>query len=269
MRPISLNTSKGREKMSVSKSLRNRIVGLLVVLSLIMIIVPAMMDPKEIYSKNDNAIAITKEGALTDENGRLVSAAERDYTDLLEPENDVVEKQSPSVPVTSSPLTTQVQSESFANQNTNPVDVPDDNMFGPSPAIVESQPLLSHEQNTSQNIVPPPVLSESKTTQANSSQTSNNATDAPKAKNNVSKQDAPKGGDFAVQVGVFSNKANADSVIAKLKMSGFNPTTQTINVNGKNAIRIYAGFAKTREQAKKIAQDVKNRTALKCNVVSH
>lgn len=262
--------------MSISKSLRNRIVGLLVIVSLIMIIVPAMMDPRQVYTQDENAIAVNDQGAVVDNKGQLVSPSEHDYTDLLAPEDDTLASVNNGAPSVNN-VTPLVTTTPPATSNED-LEVPDDNMFGPAPTIVDAQPLNSQNANATVTESLPSVSDKSKTenTQTTTQTASNNkknettsVNSQTKPQTNTQKNQPQTKGDFALQVGVFSNKQNADSVLARLKMSGYKPVTQVINVNGKQAIRIYAGFASTRDAAKAMAADVQKRTGFKCNVVNH
>lgn len=70
--------------MALGKKLRNRLVGLLVLVSVAMILVPAIMDPGQIYKKTPDTIAVDGNGAVTDQNGRMVQGGQ-DYSDLLAP----------------------------------------------------------------------------------------------------------------------------------------------------------------------------------------
>ena len=267
--------------MSISKSLRNRLIGLLVIVSLIMIIVPAMMDPRQVYVQDEDAIAVNDQGAILDKNGQLVSPAEHDYTDLLAPEDDTLSSTGnvPTIPVTNNNNAPLITGNSPQGQEE--LEVPDDNMFGPAPTIIDAKPLNSQKDQSlysssqtqevlpsAHNASPSPKKSETPVANASKQNTAQNkpAVSAPKSANTSS---VKAKGDYALQVGVFSNKNNADSVLTKLKMLGYKPVTQVINVNGKSAVRIYAGFADSREAAKSLASEIQNRTGYKCNVVSH
>ena len=66
--------------MAITKSIRNRLVGVLVILSLILILVP-LLNPSQTQDGAQNevdkeAIAITSQGAVTDDNGQLVTVGE-------------------------------------------------------------------------------------------------------------------------------------------------------------------------------------------------
>ena len=266
--------------MSISKSLRNRLIGFLVIISLIMIIVPAMMDPRQVYVQDEDAIAVNDQGAILDKNGQLVSPAEHDYTDLLAPEDDTLSSTGnvPAIPVpnnNNAPLIT-----SNASQPQEELEVPDDNMFGPAPAIIDAQPLNSQKDQSlysssqTQEVLPSAHSTsqspkKSETSASNVKQNIAQNKPAASTPKNSNTNSVKANGEFALQVGVFSNKNNADSVLAKLKMSGYKPVTQVINVNGKSAVRIYAGFANSREAAKSLASEIQSRTGYKCNVVSH
>lgn len=51
-------------------------------------------------------------------------------------------------------------------------------------------------------------------------------------------------GTFAAQIGVFSQKSYVTDNVAKLKKAGFNAQTQSVNINGKSMVRVFAGTAK-------------------------
>lgn len=77
--------------MSITKNIRNRVVGILVVISIVLILLPFlnMNDKDNSKPQDDNAIAINRNGAVTDTNGQLVTAGNSDsietnYSDMLE-----------------------------------------------------------------------------------------------------------------------------------------------------------------------------------------
>ena len=123
-------TNKKEEK-TLSKSLRNRIVGFLVLLSVILIFMPFLMKDDVVAKKNADAIAITPEGAVTDNNGQLVSAGEHDYSDLLDPIDDSVAKTQVQ-PKADSPFDALKSSKTDNTSGITAADIPDDNMFASS-----------------------------------------------------------------------------------------------------------------------------------------
>lgn len=73
--------------MALGKKLRNRVIGALVLVALAMILIPAVMDPGQVYKKSENSIAVNAHGAVTDEAGRMIEGGQ-DYSDLLAPIED-------------------------------------------------------------------------------------------------------------------------------------------------------------------------------------
>ena len=75
--------------MAFGNKLRNRIVGVLVIVSIILILLPVMMQDRPVPNEpiNEKPIAVNEEGAITDENGLLASQSP-DYAELLEPYDD-------------------------------------------------------------------------------------------------------------------------------------------------------------------------------------
>ena len=57
--------------MAFGNKLRNRIVGVLVIVSIILILLPVMMQDRPVPNEpiNEKPIAVNEEGAITDENG--------------------------------------------------------------------------------------------------------------------------------------------------------------------------------------------------------
>ncbi len=252
------NTNTKKEK-TFSKSLRNRIVGCLVLLSVVLIFMPFLMKDDVVAKKNADAIAITPEGAVTDNNGQLVSAGEHDYSDLLDPVDDSVSK-TQNQPKADSPF------DVLKQKNNSPVnaEVPDDNMFASTELEVatpsNSAPLPSVSDNTS-------------TSETLKSSHSKVATATPNTKakpeNSVSSKpvsSALSSGNYAAQVGVFSKKTGAQQVINQLKNAGFSPVTQNVNINGKPLIKVYAGTSKNRATVQGICSRVQAKTKIKCMV---
>lgn len=259
------NEKTKKEGKTISKSLRNRIVGFLVLLSVILIFMPFLMKDDVVAKKNTDAIAITPEGAVTDNNGQLVSAGEHDYSDLLDPIDDSVAKTQVQ-PKADSPFDAlKTKQSDTANSNTVDVaEIPDDNMFASSDLEVATP------TNSSQSAALPSVSNQ--TVKSETLKSSHSAaTAAPKA--NAQKTAAPKAdtnalasGSYAAQVGVFSKKAGAQQVISQLKSAGFSPVTQNVNINGKPLIKVYAGTSKNRAAVQGICQRVQAKTNIKCMV---
>ena len=76
--------------MAFGSKLRNRIVGVLVIVSISLILLPVMMQDRPVPNEpiNEKPIAVNEDGAITDANGLLASQSP-DYADLLEPYDDL------------------------------------------------------------------------------------------------------------------------------------------------------------------------------------
>lgn len=258
-------TNKKEEK-TLSKSLRNRIVGFLVLLSVILIFMPFLMKDDVVAKKNAGAIAITPEGAVTDNNGQLVSAGEHDYSDLLDPIDDSVAKTQVQ-PKADSPFDALKSSKTDNTSGITAADIPDDNMFASSDLEVAT-PI-----SASSNVTLPSVSNQSPKSETLKSSHANVPAATPNVKTPKEKAPAQKNdsnalasGNYAAQVGVFSKKTGAQQVINQLKSAGFSPVTQNVNINGKPLIKVYAGTSKNRAAVQGICQRVQAKTSIKCMV---
>ena len=287
--------------MSITKNIRNRIVGILVVISIVLILLPFLnMNGKDTPKpQDDNAIAINQNGAVTDTNGQLVTAGSSDsvetnYSDMLEaPIDDTkgsnnalsnVQKEAPA----SSPfdaLNTNNASASNTTVNSNQtgsdLEVPNDNMFA-SANLETATPTGA--KNTAGNsntlpsantatVSPAPKQNTAKTETLKSSRVqANQNTAANKPKPQAPTNTAPKSnlvsGTFAAQIGVFSQKSYVTENVAKLKKAGFNAQTQSVNINGKSMVRVFAGTSKTRQGADAICRSAKAKVGLDCRILS-
>ncbi len=275
-------TTNNANKKTLTKSIRNRIVGLLVLLSIVLIMVPFLLKSNDDFKVNrsEDAIAITKDGAVTNDDGQLVSAIEHDYSDLLDPEDDLSkdDKKLPSVNETAT-LTTKRTPQADS----------------PVPEHMPKYEELEEVKPTPSTFVPVDLDDESVSAQNNSKSSDSNDVlrsnrnkdkkPSTAKKNEVAKKIEVKSvtpkntgskpavkvnsaSKYAAQVGVFSKKAGADQVVAALKHAGFRPTTQKDNVNGSVSIRVYAAVSANREDIVNICKSVSQKTAHK-NCIVH
>lgn len=258
-------TNKKEEK-TISKSLRNRIVGFLVLLSVILIFMPFLMKDDVVAKKNADAIAITPEGAVTDNNGQLVSAGEHDYSDLLDPIDDSVAKTQVQ-PKADSPFDALKSNRTDNTKNVETADIPDDSMF------TSSELEVATPTSSAENVTLPSVSNQTPKSEPLKSAHANVPAATPNVKTPKEKAPAPNSesnalasGNYAAQVGVFSKKTGAQQVINQLKNAGFTPVTQNVNINGKPLIKVYAGTSKNRAAVQGICQRVQAKTSIKCMV---
>ncbi len=286
--------------MAVSKTLRNRIVGLLVIVSLIMILVPAMMSPSDIYKKDDKTIAVDSNGAVTDSSGALVSgAAEHNYNDLLEPYDDT-KKDGPTPQEIAAENAQRDNSASgnaalnaFARGNggtapsANPFDdgyqynTPDAApMTGQTPMPIPELESVTPSNLASPDAAPKPASDGNRETLTASSKPAEKKSETAKPQQKpAAAQQKPaaaqksqalfRPGTWTVQVGVFSQQSNMNAVIAKLKNAGVSCKSENITLNGKSAYRVYAGSSSTKAGAQAIAAKVEKATGSKGRVLQY
>lgn len=293
--------------MSITKNIRNRIVGILVVVSVVLILLPFLnMNGKDTpKTEDDNAIAINQNGAVTDTNGQLVTAGNSDsvetnYSDMLEAPIDdtkgasanALSNQQNNAPA-SSPFdalnNSQTAGSSVSNQASSDLEVPNDNMFAsanletatPTGAkntvnsnTIAALPSANNKTSATapkQNTVKTETLKSSRV-QATQSSSNNTVNSRAKQHTQPAVNTAPKSnlvtGTFAAQIGVFSQKSYVTENVAKLKKAGFNAQTQSVNINGKSMVRVFAGTAKTRQAADAICRSAKAKVGLDCRILS-
>ena len=291
--------------MSITKNIRNRVVGILVVISIVLILLPFlnMNDKDNSKPQDDNAIAINQNGAVTDTNGQLVTAGNSDsvetnYSDMLEaPIDDTkgaanalsnVQKDAPASSPFDALNNNQVANTSNSNQATSDLEVPNDNMFAsanletatPTGAKNSATVATTATSNTSTlpsaSIKVAPQAPKSNTVKTETLKSSRvqatQSANANKLKVQSPAGSAPKSnlvtGTFAAQIGVFSQKSYVTENVAKLKKAGFNAQTQSVNINGKSMVRVFAGTAKTRQAADAICRSAKAKVGLDCRILS-
>ena len=275
--------------MSITKNIRNRVVGILVVISIVLILLPFlnMNDKDNSKPQDDNAIAINRNGAVTDTNGQLVTAGNSDsietnYSDMLEaPIDDTkgsanalsnVQKDAPASSPFDALNNNQVANTSNSNQATSDLEVPNDNMFATVATTATSN--TSTLPSASTKVAPQAQKSNTvKTETLKSSRVqATQSANANKPKVQSPAGTAPKSnlvtGTFAAQIGVFSQKSYVTENVAKLKKAGFNAQTQSVNINGKSMVRVFAGTAKTRQAADAICRSAKAKVGLDCRILS-
>lgn len=260
--------------MVISKSIRNRIVGIFVVLSIILILVPLLSNNNESNnrksSNDDGAIAITKHGAVVDENGATV---EHDYSDLLAGDDNYGQ-----IPLNNSQSVSNTQATSpfdALNTNNQGNNLASNNILDAAPM---DEPFETHKLETAHPISQTPakpntVVAQStfvkpqqqtvKTEVLTSSRNSNTQA-KPAASHTTTASTKLISGQYGAQVGAFSQKSQVDSVISQLKSAGFKAIPHQINVNGKQMTRVYAGVAKDKSGIQKICALVKSRLNLPC-----
>ncbi|MBQ9275524.1 MAG: SPOR domain-containing protein [Succinivibrio sp.] len=235
-------------------NVRNRIVGLLAVVALGLIMVPTMMSPQLNEQKRGarESIAVNPDGAasLHEEQGGAV--VEHDYSDLLEPVDDR--------PGASGVAPDYVPAEFRAENRevTAALDRALQEELGPidetpagSEKLVSSRAPAARADAAAVAKAPEKKAEPPKSAQAKKPEKKEAAKPAAKAAASAS-------GSYVLQVGVFSQQANASSVVAKLKKAGITAHTEQVVLNGQNMFKVLTGTYKSREAAQKAADKVQS-----------
>ncbi len=253
--------------MSVSRTLRNRIVGGLIIFSLLLLILPALIDRRDTAvsssgsSGSDNLIAIDENGALQDDQGRLLINSEPDYATLLAPVDDM-------------PKSTAVQTGSSSSaqktESSSGTELLTDRNTAAAPVIVET-PLPAPAATPAPASAPAPAATEILTAK-NPPAVSPSPAPAPAARpvsSNTPKAAAGStpSGAYTIQVGAFSKADNAETMVRKLNAGNIQAYTENITVNGTQMIRVYAGSASSQQALEPLLKSVEQLTGAKGRIV--
>ena len=246
--------------MAVTKALRNRIVGFLILLSLILMVLPLLISEPNTQGvaqqANEDIIAIDKNGALTDENGNILTVAEPDYATLLAPEEDhtTLTLTAPDPSAAPQLKTDNTEVLTAANQPSSPAPV--EQLTAPKQEILTAPQVKPAPAPTPSNteILRAPAKAEPKPAPVAS------ATPAPTAT-------VPQSG-YTIQVGVFSQQSNAENAVRKLRAGNLTAYTEKVTINGKNMVRVYAGQASSRQALEPVLKQVERLTGAKGKIVS-
>lgn len=251
--------------MAFVAKMRNRIIGLLIIFTLILIIFPIIMTSNDKTKKNNELIAINHEGAITDEDGQIMAAQEPDYSRMLEPVDDT----RPAAPGGSYSKSQDFAGSSetlYASSSTGPAHRNDGAEILGAPG--SSAPPL-------RPAAPPRGQPETLTARSSAPAQKAEVLTAPKeAKKQPVKKETPKAvaksepvkpaknaaaqkGGFTVQVGVFSVAANANKIAGTLKSNGITANVQKDKINNKDMYRVYAGSASSRGELEGLVKKIK------------
>lgn len=233
--------------MAFGSKLRNRVVGVLVIVSIILILLPVMMQDRPVPNEpiNEKPIAVNENGAVTDENGLLASQSP-DYAELLEPYDDLSNNEEV---LTANPAPTTPAGKVEV------LELPDDSPF--AAANTGKQDLSAAANSSNEEIlVAKKPAAEIK------------PAEKPVVKKTESAAKPAARGSFTVQVGVFSQESNAQNVVKKLNAAGISSRIEKVNVNGRTLNRVYAGSANSRSSLQSLLPQIEKLTGAKGKIVS-
>lgn len=255
--------------MAISTSLRNKLVGFIIVASTILIFLPVLLS-KDMIKKDapdNNAVAITQNGALRDANGNLVPQGQPNVEQALNisgqnnalvltgqagqaPQRGPQPELNPNLAANSNVANdNSVEMLEFSRpqaQNSRPPQA-----LGPAPLPSNKQPEILEAKPKPQNQAKQPEILTAKNKPA---ATNNKPASKPAATSNSSSSasgtkviaGSKPSERFVIQVGVFAKRSNADNVVAKIKKAGISVYAIEVTSNNKVLYRVYAGHANSR-----------------------
>ena len=274
--------------MAISTSLRNKLVGFIIVASTILIFLPVLLS-KDMIKKDapdNNAVAITQNGALRDANGNLVPQGQPNVEQALNisgQNNDLVltgqapqrgpqPELNPNLAANSNVANdNSVEMLEFSRpqaQNSRPPQA-----LGPAPLPSNKQPEILEAKPKPQNQAKQPEIL---TAQNKPAATNNKPASKPAATSNSSSSasgtkviaGSKPSERFVIQVGVFAKRSNADNVVAKIKKAGISVYAIEVASNNKVLYRVYAGHANSRSALNAQVAQIDKLCGTKSKIVS-
>ena len=274
--------------MAISTSLRNKLVGFIIVASTILIFLPVLLS-KDMIKKDapdNNAVAITQNGALRDANGNLVPQGQPNVEQALnisgqnnalvltgqDPQRGPQPELNPNLAANSNVANdNSVEMLEFSRpqaQNSRPPQA-----LGPAPLPSNKQPEILEAKPKPQNQAKQPEIL---TAQNKPAATNNKPASKPAATSNSSSSasgtkviaGSKPSERFVIQVGVFAKRSNADNVVAKIKKAGISVYAIEVASNNKVLYRVYAGHANSRSALNAQVAQIDKLCGTKSKIVS-
>lgn len=274
--------------MAISTSLRNKLVGFIIVASTILIFLPVLLS-KDMIKKDapdNNAVAITQNGALRDANGNLVPQGQPNVEQALnisgqnnalvltgqDPQRGPQPELNPNLAANSNVANdNSVEMLEFSRpqaQNSRPPQA-----LGPAPLPSNKQPEILEAKPKPQNQAKQPEILTAKNKPA---ATNNKPASKPAATSNSSSSasgtkviaGSKPSERFVIQVGVFAKRSNADNVVAKIKKAGISVYAIEVASNNKVLYRVYAGHANSRSALNAQVAQIDKLCGTKSKIVS-
>lgn len=274
--------------MAISTSLRNKLVGFIIVASTILIFLPVLLS-KDMIKKDapdNNAVAITQNGALRDANGNLVPQGQPNVEQALnisgqnnalvltgqDPQRGPQPELNPNLAANSNVANdNSVEMLEFSRpqaQNSRPPQA-----LGPAPLPSNKQPEILEAKPKPQNQAKQPEILTAKNKPAATNDkpaskpaaTSNSSSSASGTKVIAGSKPSER---FVIQVGVFAKRSNADNVVAKIKKAGISVYAIEVASNNKVLYRVYAGHANSRSALNAQVAQIDKLCGTKSKIVS-
>lgn len=232
---------------------RHRLTGAVVLMLLAIILLPMLLSKEQDDATPEVdpvVMEITKEGKKVFVS-RITSVAPENTPSVTD-ENQPLEKANP-----------EERSDSSANKQavkSGPVDQGPSALFKPMssttvskpPASETDSPAKASSKTPDEKINPQPAASKITT-----------------AKKSSTAEAAPASGEWIVQVGVFSQAANAKNKAAELKKKGFDAKTVTMKTSKGTATKVWLGPFNDRSSAEKMQDRLQHKTRQRGMVVKN
>ena len=274
--------------MAISTSLRNKLVGFIIVASTILIFLPVLLS-KDMIKKDtpdNNAVDITQNGALRDANGNLVPQGQPNVEQALNisgqnnalvltgqapqrgPQPELNHNLAANSNVANDNSVEMLEFSRPQAQNSRPPQA-----LGPAPLPSNKQPEILEAKPKPQNQAKQPEILTAKNKPA---ATNNKPASKPAATSNSSSSasgtkviaGSKPSERFVIQVGVFAKRSNADNVVAKIKKAGISVYAIEVASNNKVLYRVYAGHANSRSALNAQVAQIDKLCGTKSKIVS-
>lgn len=274
--------------MAISTSLRNKLVGFIIVASTILIFLPVLLS-KDMIKKDapdNNAVAITQNGALRDANGNLVPQGQPNVEQALNisgqnnalvltgqapqrgPQPELNHNLAANSNVANDNSVEMLEFSRPQAQNSRPPQA-----LGPAPLPSNKQPEILEAKPKPQNQAKQPEILTAKNKPAATNNrpaskpaaTSNSSSSASGTKVIAGNKPSER---FVIQVGVFAKRSNADNVVAKIKKAGISVYAIEVASNNKVLYRVYAGHANSRSALNAQVAQIDKLCGTKSKIVS-
>ena len=290
--------------MAISTSLRNRIVGFLIIASTVLIFLPVILSKDMMTRENNQAVAVDQNGAIKDKNGQLQIQSTPDLEQSLALGDQSgtltapqVQKQ-PSAQQQNHLASNKKPDQAQPNQGVEILGGPSKNQNASigngvvmndfsanTPAKKqESEAARAHEILTASRPAQKPAAAPAKPApQVKPAAPKTEVLVANNAKKNppaapVAQKPTPQGvkvvagtrpsESFVVQVGVFGKKENADNVVRKLKGAGISYYMVADSNGNRTLYRVYAGRSNNRNELNNLVPQINKLCGTQSKVVS-
>ena len=254
--------------MAISVGLRNRLVGFTIVAATLLIFLPVILSKDMIKRPNPDAIAVNEQGAVLDSSGNLVHQGQADTLRALNM------GQSGELTLSS------VNNQNVAGTAT-----------GSAP-VAPPKPVTTPERSKTELLTAPAVERKPETTTAQTEiltappKPATKPAAKPEPEILTAAKPAPKpaakpasGGDdviagtrptqrYVIQVGVFSQRTNAENVVNKITKAGYSVYAIKVKSNGRELYRVYAAQSNNRDQLNPILTRVNKLCGTKGTIIT-